>query len=112
MLMTAPVFLPIVAGLGFDHYWFTIMLTVNMEIGLITPPVGLNLYVITGIVPNVSLPTILRGATPFMFCIVLGIIMSIFTEIVTFFTRICNWPIQLNSYSFSNYLLIKIGKIP
>jgi TRAP-type C4-dicarboxylate transport system permease large subunit len=46
-----------------------------MEIGLITPPVGLNLYVINGIVPDVSLPTVLRGALPFMLCMVLGIVL-------------------------------------
>lgn len=85
ILMTAPVLLPIVTGLGFDPYWFAVILTVNMEIGLITPPVGLNLYVINGIVPDVSLPTILKGAMPFMLCMVLGIvIMSIFPQIVTF----------------------------
>ncbi len=85
ILMTAPVLLPIVTGLGFDPYWFAVIFTVNMEIGLITPPVGLNLYVINGIVPDVSLPTILKGAMPFMLCMVLGIIiMSIFPQIVTF----------------------------
>tara|TARA_B100000315_G_scaffold245251_1_gene270925 strand:- start:7769 stop:9085 length:1317 start_codon:yes stop_codon:yes gene_type:complete len=85
ILMTAPILLPIVTGLGFDPYWFAVIFTVNMEIGLITPPVGLNLYVINGIVPDVSLPTILKGAMPFMLCMVLGIIiMSIFPEIVTF----------------------------
>lgn len=55
-----------------------------MEIGLITPPVGLNLYVINGIAPDISLPTILKGALPFMLCMVLGIvILSVFPEIVT-----------------------------
>jgi len=46
-----------------------------MEIGLITPPVGLNLYVINGIAPDVSLPTILKGALPFMLCMVAGIVL-------------------------------------
>ena len=53
ILMTAPTLLPIVEGLGFDAIWFGIVLTINMEIGLITPPVGLNLYVINGIAPDV-----------------------------------------------------------
>jgi tripartite ATP-independent transporter DctM subunit len=93
ILMTAPVLLPIVTGLGFDPYWFAVILTVNMEIGLITPPVGLNLYVINGIVPDVSLPTILKGAMPFMLCMVLGIvIMSIFPEIVTFLPNFIMGP--------------------
>ncbi len=75
ILMTAPILLPIVEQAGFDPYWFAVVLTINMEIGLITPPVGLNLYVINGISPDVSLPTILRGALPFMLCMVLGIVL-------------------------------------
>ncbi len=84
ILMVAPILQPIIEQAGFDPYWFAVVLTINMEIGLITPPVGLNLYVINGIVPDVSLPTILRGALPFMLCMVLGIILlSIFPQIAT-----------------------------
>ncbi len=75
ILMTAPTLVPIIEAAGFDPIWFAVVLTVNMEIGLITPPVGLNLYVINGIAPDVPLPTILRGALPFMLCMVLGIIL-------------------------------------
>ncbi len=75
ILMTAPTLLPIVEGLGFDAVWFAVVLTLNMEIGLITPPVGLNLYVINGIAPDVRLPTILWGALPFMLCMVVGIVL-------------------------------------
>jgi C4-dicarboxylate transporter, DctM subunit len=75
ILMTAPTLLPIIESLGFDAIWFAIILTINMEIGLITPPVGLNLYVINAIAPDVSLPTILWGALPFVLCMVLGIVL-------------------------------------
>ncbi len=75
ILMTAPTLLPIIEAAGFDPIWFAVVLTINMEIGLITPPVGLNLYVINGIVPDVKLPTILWGALPFMLCMVLGIVL-------------------------------------
>jgi len=84
IVMAAPILLPIIITAGFDPYWFAVILTINMEIGLITPPVGLNLYVINGIVPDISLPTILKGALPFMLCMVLGIIiLCIFPEIAT-----------------------------
>ena len=73
--MTAPTLVPIVEAAGFDPIWFAVVLTINMEIGLITPPVGLNLYVINGIAPDVRLQTILWGALPFMLCMVLGIIL-------------------------------------
>ncbi|QPC43871.1 TRAP transporter large permease [Kaustia mangrovi] len=84
ILMTAPILLPIITQAGFDPYWFAVVLTVNMEIGLITPPVGLNLYVINGIVPDVPLGTILRGSAPYVLCMVLAIIiLCIFPAIAT-----------------------------
>lgn len=84
ILMSAPILLPIVLSAGFDPYWFAVILTINMEIGLITPPVGLNLYVINGIAPDISLRTILWGSMPFVLCMVLAIIiLSIFPGLVT-----------------------------
>jgi C4-dicarboxylate transporter DctM subunit len=77
ILMTAPTLVPIIEQAGFDPIWFGVVLTINMEIGLITPPVGLNLYVINGIVPDVKLPTILWGALPFMLCMVLAILLLV-----------------------------------
>ncbi len=84
ILMTTPILLPIIVNAGFDPIWFGIILTINMEIGLITPPVGLNLYVINGIVPDVPLPTILWGALPFMLCMVAAIvILCVFPGVAT-----------------------------
>jgi tripartite ATP-independent transporter DctM subunit len=84
ILMTAPILLPIVTQAGFDPYWFAVILTINMEIGLITPPVGLNLFVINGIAPEVKLPVILRGALPFVLLMMLGIVLlCIFPQIAT-----------------------------
>ncbi|MES9941777.1 MAG: TRAP transporter large permease [Candidatus Thiodiazotropha sp. 6PLUC2] len=82
ILMTSPTLVPIVIQAGFDPIWFGVMLTLNMEVGLITPPVGLNLYVINGIVPDVDLKTVLIGALPFMLCIMIGIgLLILFPEI-------------------------------
>ena len=75
--MAAPTLVPIVETIGFDPIWFGVMLTLNMEIGLITPPVGLNLYVINSIAPDIKLPTILWGALPFMICMLIGIALLI-----------------------------------
>ena len=75
ILMTAPTLVPMIEAAGFDAIWFAVVLTINMEIGLITPPVGLNLYVINGIAPDVPLTTILWGALPFMLCMVAGIVL-------------------------------------
>ena len=84
ILMAAPILYPIVIGAGFDPYWFAVVLTINMEIGLITPPVGLNLYVINGIAPEIPLKTILKGSMPFVVCMVVAIVLlSLFPEIAT-----------------------------
>lgn len=85
ILMTAPTIVPIIIQAGFDPIWFGVILTLNMEIGLITPPVGLNLYVINGIVKDVDLKTVLWGALPFMLCLVLGIFL------LTLFPGIATW---------------------
>lgn len=84
IIMSVPILLPIITNAGFDPYWFAVILTINMEIGLITPPVGLNLYVINGIAPDIPLKTILKGSLPFVGCMVLAIIiLSLFPELVT-----------------------------
>ena len=84
IVMTSAILLPVITQLGFDPYWFAIVFTINMEIGLITPPVGLNIYIIKGITPDVSLSEILKGSIPFMIIMALAIlILCIFPEIVT-----------------------------
>jgi len=84
ILMTTPILMPVITSAGFDPIWFGVILTINMELGLITPPVGLNLFVINSITPDVRLPTILRGAFPFMLCMVVAIvILCVFPEIAT-----------------------------
>ena len=84
ILMTSPILLPIITAAGFDPVWFGVILTINMEIGLISPPVGLNIYVINAIAPDVKLMTIMRGAYPYVLCMILAIvILCIFPEIAT-----------------------------
>lgn len=84
ILMAAPILLPIITTAGFDPIWFAVILTINMEIGLISPPVGLNLYVINGIAPDISLKTILKGSLPFVACMLLAIVLlCVFPGIAT-----------------------------
>lgn len=84
ILMTTPILMPVITASGFDPIWFGVILTINMELGLITPPVGLNLFVINSITPDVRLPTILKGAFPFMMCMVLAIlILCVFPGLAT-----------------------------
>ncbi len=84
ILITMPVLFPVVTALGFDPIWFGIVMTLNMEMGLITPPVGLNLYVVQGIAPDVPLRDILTGALPYVAVLAVGIaILAIFPGMVT-----------------------------
>ncbi len=88
ILMTTPILMPVITAAGFDPIWFGVVLTINMELGLITPPVGLNLFVINGITPDVRLPTILKGAFPFMVCMVVAIlILCVVPEIATWLPK-------------------------
>ncbi len=84
ILMSAPILLPIITAAGFDPYWFAVIVTINMEIGLITPPVGLNLYVINGIAPDISLKKVLFGSLPFVGCMIAAIVLlSVFPGLAT-----------------------------
>lgn len=65
LLLTVPIFFPVVIGLGFDPIWFGIVVVVVTEISLITPPVGMNVFVLKSVVRDVSTGTIFRGVTPF-----------------------------------------------
>jgi C4-dicarboxylate transporter DctM subunit len=65
LLLTVPIFFPLVVSLGFDPVWFGIIVVVVTEISLITPPVGLNVFVLKGVVGDVTTATIFRGVTPF-----------------------------------------------
>ncbi|MBZ9559742.1 MULTISPECIES: TRAP transporter large permease [unclassified Modicisalibacter] len=75
IVMTAPILLPIILSANFDPYWFAVILTINLEIGLITPPVGLNLFIIKGIAPDIALKDILLGSLPYALCMVVGIVL-------------------------------------
>ena len=65
ILLTVPIFFPLIVELGYDPIWFGIVVVVITEISLITPPVGLNVFVLRGVLPDVKTGTIFRGVTPF-----------------------------------------------
>ena len=65
ILLTVPIFAPVVEGLGFDLIWFGILVVVATEISLITPPIGLNVFVLKGVLKDVPVSTIFKGVTPF-----------------------------------------------
>ncbi|GAB3192480.1 TRAP transporter large permease [Hydrogenophaga aquatica] len=79
VLLTIPVFFPIIVGLGFDPVWFGILIVTIVEIGLISPPVGLNLFVINALLKDVKLTAIYRGVWPFVVADIvrLGVLIAV-----------------------------------
>ena len=85
MVISLPIFYPVMMNLGFDPIWFGIIVVIFVEMALITPPVGMNIYAVSSIVPEVSVTTIAKGAAYFLLMDTLTIvILTIFPEIVTF----------------------------
>jgi C4-dicarboxylate transporter DctM subunit len=75
ILMTAPIILPPLRAAGFDLIWFGVLMTIVMEAGLIHPPVGLNIFVIKNIAPDIPLVQIIRGILPFVVLMMLAVVM-------------------------------------
>ena len=73
VLLTIPLFFPIVTALGFDPVWFGVLIVMIVQIGLISPPVGMNLFVLNALLPNVGLGNIFRGCWPFVLVMVIAL---------------------------------------
>ncbi|MEI4768131.1 TRAP transporter large permease [Psychrobacillus sp. FJAT-51614] len=85
LVITLPILYPIIIALGFDPIWFAIIMVINMELALISPPVGLNLFVLKGIDRTNTIDEIVKGVIPYAIIMVLLIVvLSIFPEIATF----------------------------
>ncbi|MGH8673241.1 MAG: TRAP transporter large permease subunit, partial [Burkholderiales bacterium] len=78
ILLTVPVLFPLIVHLGIDPIWFGILIVVIVEIGLISPPVGMNLFVLKTLLPQVPTGTVFRGVMPFMIadCVRLAILIA------------------------------------
>ena len=78
MLLTVPVFYPLVEAMGYDLIWFGIVVVVVVEISLITPPIGLNVFVLKSVLPQVRLASIFRGVVPFILADVVRVALVVF----------------------------------
>jgi C4-dicarboxylate transporter DctM subunit len=76
-IITLPIIFPILLAMGIDPVWFAVIMTINMEFALITPPVGLNLFVIKGVVEDATLMEVFRGTLPFMLLMLAVLILVI-----------------------------------
>lgn len=86
MMLTIPIFFPVVTNLGYDPIWFGIIIVLVTHMGIITPPVGISVYIIRGIAGDVSLTTVFKGCMPFLIALIIGTALMIaFPVIVTGF---------------------------
>jgi tripartite ATP-independent transporter DctM subunit len=88
MVMTLPLTFPIVMSLGFDPIWYGVLLTMLIEGGLLTPPVGMNLFILQGLRPDYPFGALVRGAMPFFFMLLLVILLMVaFPGLITYLPR-------------------------
>ena len=85
VLLTIPIFLPLALAMGFDVIWFGIILCRAMEISVITPPVGMNVFAISGVVRDVPMSTIFRGIIPFLIADIFNVILLLFFPQIVLF---------------------------
>ncbi len=77
IILLVPIVFPIITQMGFDPIWFGVIIVMTVELGLITPPVGMNVFVINSIARDISLPTIFRGVLPFVAADILRLILLV-----------------------------------
>ncbi|MCY3699885.1 MAG: TRAP transporter large permease [Gemmatimonadetes bacterium] len=85
LVLTVPLVQPILESLGVDMIWFGVMIVVTLEMGLISPPVGLNIFVVKGVAPDVPVRTMFRGILPFWLAMLVALILiALFPRLATF----------------------------
>jgi tripartite ATP-independent transporter DctM subunit len=92
IVLTVPILLPIIHSLGLDIYWFGIIIVLIVEMGTITPPVGINVYVIKAVAGDIALETIFKGILPFLAALILAVILlMVFPQIATFLPTVATY---------------------
>ncbi|MFA5538692.1 MAG: TRAP transporter large permease [Gemmobacter sp.] len=85
MMLTLPIIFPVILGLGYDPVWFGVLLVKLIEIGMLTPPVGLNCYVVNGVRPDIPLSKVFKGVTPFLIGeVVIVAIILMFPDLIMY----------------------------
>lgn len=85
IFITLPILYPLIMEIGFDPIWFNVVMLLNLELALITPPVGMNLFVLQGISPDSKMTQIIKGVIPF------GLVMALEILLLCFFPEIATW---------------------
>jgi TRAP-type C4-dicarboxylate transport system permease large subunit len=85
IMLTIPIFFPVAEALGYDPIWFGVVIVLISEMGVITPPVGINVYVVYGVAKDVPLEVIFRGVLPMLLALLIcNLIILLFPQIALF----------------------------
>jgi TRAP-type C4-dicarboxylate transport system permease large subunit len=83
-MLTIPIFYPVILELGYDPIWFGVIIVLVTQMGVITPPVGVNVYVVSGIDRSIPLQTVFRGSMPFLAALVVAcVFLMLFPALAT-----------------------------
>ena len=85
LVLTIPIVIPIAVGLNWDLIWFGIIIVIVLEMGMITPPVGINVFIVKSLVPDVPMGQIFRGIWPFWFAMVIMLVLLVFFPKIALF---------------------------
>jgi len=85
VILTVPIIFPVIIQLGFDPIWFGVLIVMTVELGLIHPPVGMNIFVIKSVIEDVKISTIFYGVMPFILTDILRLIILIAFPIIALF---------------------------
>ena len=85
IMLTIPIFYPVAIAIGYDPIWFGVVIVLVTELGVITPPVGINVYVVNGIARDVPLEAIFKGAAPFALALMTYLIIMVFFPQIALF---------------------------
>jgi tripartite ATP-independent transporter DctM subunit len=89
ILLTLPIFYPVVTRLGFDPIWFGVVIVLVVEMGMISPPVGMTMFVVKGIAPDIPIETIFKGVLPFVIAVaVMMVLLVAFPQMALFLPRL------------------------
>lgn len=85
IMLTVPIFYPVILQMGFDPIWFGVTIAMVTQIGVLTPPVGISVYVVSGVARNVPIDVIFKGVLPFLIALIIGMLLMIpFPQIILF----------------------------
>jgi tripartite ATP-independent transporter DctM subunit len=88
LVLTMPIFYPVIVALGFDPIWFGVIVVITLEMGLITPPVGINVFIVKSVARDVPIGTIFRGVWPFLIAMIICVILlTLFPDLALYLPR-------------------------